>query len=120
MFAKLKKLAPAFAVFVGTFLRLSMFLPVSRGFHCASAQSTGSAPPIAVRVDLVQVDCIVEDQRGSPIHSLTLKDFVVKEDGHPVSPQYLGTDHDVPLRRLVRPERDLLPTGPRSFPVAAG
>jgi VWFA-related protein len=97
MFAKLRRLAPAFAGFASIFLRLSIFPLVSGGFHRASAQSTGTAPPIVVRVDLVQMDCIVEDQHGSPIHRLALKDFAVKEDGHSVSPQYLRTDHDVPL-----------------------
>lgn len=53
--------------------------------------------PITVRVDLVQMDCIVEDKHGSPIHGLILKDFAVKEDGHVVSAQYLRTDSDVPI-----------------------
>jgi hypothetical protein len=97
MFAKLRRLAPAFVGFASIFLRLSIFPLVSGEFHRASAQSTGTAPPIVVRVDLVQMDCIVEDQHGSPIHRLALKDFAVKEDGHSVSPQYLRTDHDVPL-----------------------
>ena len=60
-----------------------------------SAQVAGSTAPISVRVDLVQLYCIVEDQHSSPIQGLTLNDFAVKEDRHAVPAQYLRTDHDV-------------------------
>jgi VWFA-related protein len=78
-------------------LRILVFLLLSGSTPPIGAQSTAPTAPISVRVELVQLDCIVEDQHGNPIHGLTLKDFAVKEDGHPVPAQYLRTDHDVPL-----------------------
>jgi VWFA-related protein len=61
------------------------------------AQSASAAERILVNVKLVQMDCIVEDRYGSPIHGLTPKDFDIKEEGHSVPVRYLRTDHDVPL-----------------------
>lgn len=71
------------------------------GFWMAAVQLDAQTPEkpssLVVQVKLVQMDCIVEDEHGAPVHGLTAKDFHVSQEGQPVSVRYLRTDHNVPL-----------------------
>jgi VWFA-related protein len=51
-----------------------------------SSGAAGVAQPPAERsdIDLVEIDVTAVDKRGAPVHGLTKKDFVVKEDGRAV------------------------------------
>ena len=39
-------------------------------------------------IDFVEIDAVVVDKRGQPIHGLQMSDFAVKEDGKPMTVTY--------------------------------
>jgi VWFA-related protein len=65
------------------------------------------APVFKAGVELVQVDVVVRDQSGLPIHGLLAEDFVVLDRG---KPQQIGTF------KAVRRERDAVPSFATRFP----
>ena len=67
-------------------------------------------PPVfKAGVELVQVDVVVRDQSGLPIHGLLAEDFVVLDRGKPVQ---------VATFKAVRRERDAVPSFASRFPAA--
>lgn len=46
---------------------------------------TAQEPSPTAEIDFVEIDAVVVDKRGQPIHGLRPTDFVVKEDGKPVT-----------------------------------
>jgi VWFA-related protein len=75
-----------------------------------SASPSPGVPPVtfAVEVAYVEVDAIVTDKAGEPVHDLTRDDFVVLEDGKPQTIE-LFTRIDIPYER---PEPAALPAVP--------
>ena len=65
-----------------------------------SASPSPGVPPVtfAVEVAYVEVDAIVTDKAGEPVHDLTREDFVVLEDGKPQTIE-LFTRIDIPYER---------------------
>ena len=65
-----------------------------------SASPSPGVPPVtfAVEVAYVEVDAIVSDKAGEPVHDLTREDFVVLEDGKPQTIE-LFTRIDIPYER---------------------
>jgi VWFA-related protein len=68
-----------------------------------AASPRGETPQVTfgVQVNYVEVDAIVTDDRGQPVHDLKREDFVVLEDGKPQEVE-LFTRVDLPYER---PER---------------
>ena len=66
----------------------------------AQAPAPVPSPPVtfAVEVAYVEVDAIVTDKAGEPVHDLTREDFVVLEDGKPQTIE-LFTRIDIPYER---------------------
>src|SRR2546425_12503591 len=75
-----------------------------------SGSPSPGVPPVtfAVEVAYVEVDAIVTDKAGEPVHDLTREDFVVLEDGKPQTIE-LFTRIDIPYER---PEPAAPPTVP--------
>ena len=62
-----------------------------------AAQNPQTSSTFVMQVKLVQMDCIVEDEHGAPVHGLTANDFLVRQEDRPAPVKYLRTDHNVPL-----------------------
>lgn len=70
-------------------------------------QPQQQAPVFKGGVELVQVDVVVRDQSGLPIHGLAAEDFVILDRGKPVP---------VATFKAVRRERDAVPSFASRFP----
>ncbi|HEY2945530.1 MAG TPA: hypothetical protein VGN09_24065, partial [Vicinamibacteria bacterium] len=76
---------------------------ISLGAQTPSPPSASPSPSVApvtfaVEVAYVEVDAIVTDKAGEPVHDLTREDFVVLEDGKPQTIE-LFTRIDIPYER---------------------
>ena len=72
-------------------------------------QPQQQAPVFKGGVELVQVDVVVRDQSGLPIHGLAAEDFVILERGKPVQ---------VATFKAVRREREAVPSFASRFPAS--
>jgi VWFA-related protein len=69
------------------------------------------APTFAATTDVIRVDAVVTDKRGRVVKGLTVKDFVVREDGEPqVLTSFTAVDlTSAPVARAPQP----IPAAPR-------
>ncbi len=72
-------------------------------------QPQQQAPVFKAGVELVQVDVVVRDQSGLPIHGLLAEDFVLLDRGKPVP---------VATCKAVRRDRDVAPSFASRFPAS--
>ncbi|HET9364696.1 MAG TPA: VWA domain-containing protein, partial [Candidatus Angelobacter sp.] len=63
-----------------------------------AATSNGDQPPsLKVTVKVVNVPATVRDKHGKIINNLGKDDFLLEEDGHPLTVRYFARETDLPL-----------------------
>jgi len=83
--------------------------PGGRQGQPQTQQPQQQAPVFKGGVELVQVDVVVRDQSGLPIHGLAAEDFVILDRGKPVQ---------VATFKAVRRDRDAVPSFASRFPAS--
>ena len=83
--------------------------PGGRQGQPQTQQPQQQAPVFKGGVELVQVDVVVRDQSGLPIHGLAAEDFVILDRGKPVP---------VATFKAVRRDRDAVPSFASRFPAS--
>jgi VWFA-related protein len=84
----------------GAFVLLAAASPLRAQAPAPSPGASPGTPPVtfAVEVGYVEVDVIVTDKNGQPVHDLKREDFTVLEDGKPQTID-LFTRIDIPYER---------------------